>query len=98
MTAEILRSSPAPQILPSACPDACSLEVRVEDGRVVKVDGSRLNPITEGFICSKVRKLPELLYGPERLLYPARRVGPKGSSRFEQISWDEALGLAADKI
>src|SRR5262245_31292916 len=102
MTAEILRSSPAPQILPSACPldcpDACSLEVRVEDGRVVKVDGSRLNPITQGYICSKVRKLPELLYGPERLLYPARQVGPKGSSEFQRISWDEALTLAADKI
>ena len=100
--AEILRSSPAPEILPSACPldcpDACSLEVRVEHGRVVKVDGSRLNPITQGYICSKVRRLPEYLYGPERLLYPARRVGPKGSGEYERISWDEALGLAADKI
>jgi len=100
---EILRSSPASEVLPSACPldcpDACSLEVRVEDGRVVKVDGSRLNPITEGFICSKVRRLPEYLYGPVRLLYPARRVGPKGgSSEFQRISWDEALGLAVDKI
>jgi anaerobic selenocysteine-containing dehydrogenase len=91
-----------PRALPSACPldcpDACSLEVRVEDGRVVKVDGSRLNPITEGFICSKVRKLPEYLYGPERLLYPARRVGPKGSGELERISWDEALDLAAERI
>src|SRR5262245_33279825 len=102
MTAETLRSSPHPQILPSACPldcpDACSLEVRVEDGRVVKVDGSRLNPITQGYICSKVRRLPEYLYGPERLLYPARRVGPKGAGELERISWDEALDLAAEKM
>ena len=99
---EILRPPPAPEILPSACPldcpDACSLEVRVEQGRVVKVDGSRLNPITQGYICSKVRRLPELLYGPERLLYPARRVGTKGSGQYERISWDAALGLAAVKI
>ncbi|HEX9942878.1 MAG TPA: molybdopterin-dependent oxidoreductase [Thermoanaerobaculia bacterium] len=100
--AVILRSSPAPEILASACPldcpDACGLEVRVEDGRVVKVDGSRLNPITQGYICAKVRRLPEHLYGPDRLLYPARRVGPKGGGGFERISWDEALDLAAWKI
>jgi anaerobic selenocysteine-containing dehydrogenase len=100
--AEILRSSPDPNVFASACPldcpDACSLEVRVEEGRVVKVDGSRRNPLTEGFICSKVRRLPEYLYGPERLLYPARRVGPKGSSEFQRISWDEALDLAVNKM
>jgi anaerobic selenocysteine-containing dehydrogenase len=100
--AEILRSVSDFSVLPSACPldcpDACSLEVRVQDGRVVKVDGSRRNPITEGYICSKVRRLPELLYGPERLLYPARRVGRKGSAEFERISWDEALDLAAEKM
>jgi anaerobic selenocysteine-containing dehydrogenase len=92
----------APQVLTSACPldcpDACSLDVRVEDGRVVKVDGSHLNPITDGFICSKVRHLPEHLYGPHRILHPARRVGPKGAGAFESISWDEALDLAAAKI
>jgi len=83
---------------PLDCPDACSLEVRVEEGRVVKVDGSHLNPITEGYICSKVRHLPEHLYGPDRILYPARRVGPKGSGEFERISWDEALDLTASKM
>ncbi|MFL6193525.1 MAG: molybdopterin-dependent oxidoreductase [Thermoanaerobaculia bacterium] len=96
---ESLRS---PEILTSACPldcpDACSLEVRVRDGRVVKVDGTHLNPVTQGYICSKVRKLPEHLYGPDRLLHPARRVGPKGSGRFEAISWDEALDLAASRM
>jgi anaerobic selenocysteine-containing dehydrogenase len=92
----------APEVFTSACPldcpDACSLEVRVEDGRVVKVDGSRLNPITDGYICSKVRRLPEHLYGPDRILHPARRVGPKGAGEFERISWDEALDLAAARM
>jgi len=83
---------------PLDCPDACSLEVRVEEGRVVKIDGTRLNPLTEGYICSKVRRLPEHLYGPDRILYPAKRVGPKGSGEFERISWDEAFDLAAARM
>src|SRR5436305_12041767 len=91
-----------PEVFPSACPldcpDACSLEVRVVDGRVVKVDGDHRNPVTGGYICAKVRRTPEHLYGPDRLLYPARRVGPKGEGRFERISWEEALGLAAERI
>ena len=83
---------------PLDCPDACSLTVQVEDGRVVKVDGTHLNPVTDGYICSKVRRLPEHLYGPDRLLYPAVRRGPKGAGTFERISWDEALDLAAAKM
>jgi anaerobic selenocysteine-containing dehydrogenase len=97
-----LRSSAPLQVLPSACPldcpDACSLDVRVEDGRVVKLDGSRANPLTEGYICSKVRRFPDLLYGEGRLLYPAVRRGAKGEGRFERISWEEALDLAAEKM
>jgi anaerobic selenocysteine-containing dehydrogenase len=94
--------SSGPQILSGACPldcpDACSLEVRVEEGRVVKLDGSHLNPITQGYICAKVRRMPEHLYGPDRLLYPEVRTGPKGSNAYQRISWDEALDLAAAKM
>jgi anaerobic selenocysteine-containing dehydrogenase len=93
----------APERVPSACPldcpDACSLEVTVADGRVVKLDGARdRNPLTDGFICSKVRKLPQLLYGESRLRHPMRRVGAKGEGRFERISWEAALDLAADRL
>jgi anaerobic selenocysteine-containing dehydrogenase len=90
------------QVLPSTCPldcpDACSLEVRVRDGRVVKIDGSHRNPFTEGYICSKVRRFPELLYGEGRLLHPAVRRGSKGEGRFEPVSWDEALDLVAERM
>jgi len=100
--AQPLRSPAALQILSSACPmdcpDACSLDVQVEDGRVVKVDGSRVNPYTQGYICSKVRRFPDLLYGEGRLLYPAVRRGAKGEGGFARISWNEALDLAAAKL
>jgi len=83
---------------PLDCPDACSLDVTVQDGRVVEVGGSRVNPITEGYICAKVRRLPEHMYGPTRLLRPGIRVGAKGEGRFRDATWDEALGLVAAKL
>jgi anaerobic selenocysteine-containing dehydrogenase len=83
---------------PFDCPDACSLDVSVSDGRVVAVGGSRVNPMTEGYICAKVRRLPEHLYGPARLLYPGVRTGRKGEGSFRRASWDEALGLVAERL
>ncbi|MBV8118409.1 MAG: molybdopterin-dependent oxidoreductase [Alphaproteobacteria bacterium] len=74
------------------CPDTCSLAVTVEDGRIVKVRGSHALPYTEGVICNKVaRHSVEFVHGEGRLFWPLRRVGPRGSGRFERIAWDEAL-------
>jgi len=85
-------------VCPLDCPDACSLEVAVQDGRVTSIDGSSLNPVTDGYICAKVRRFPERVYGPDRLLYPAVRKGPKGLASFERVSWDEALSLVAERM
>jgi anaerobic selenocysteine-containing dehydrogenase len=74
------------------CPDTCSLQVNVEDGRIVKVRGSDAAPYTAGVICNKVaRDMAGFVHGPERLLHPLRRVGSRETSRFERISWDAAL-------
>lgn len=62
------------------------------------IDGSSLNPVTGGYICAKVRRFPERLYGPDRLLYPAVRKGPKGLASFERVSWGEALSLVAERM
>src|SRR2546428_11853704 len=78
---------------PLDCPDACSLAVTVQHGKVITIDGSHKNPVTDGFICAKVRKFGERVYGPDRLLYPAIRKGRKGEGRFKRVSWDEALEL-----
>ena len=78
-------------VCPLDCPDACSLDVTVQDGKVTVIDGSNANPITGGYICAKVRRFPERMYGPDRLLHPAVRKGPKGSGWFERVSWDDAL-------
>jgi anaerobic selenocysteine-containing dehydrogenase len=83
---------------PLDCPDSCSLDVTVQDGRVTMIDGSSLNPVTDGYICAKVRRFPERVYGPDRLLYPAVRRGPKGLASFQRVSWGEALALIADRL
>ena len=83
---------------PLDCPDHCSLSIEVEDGRVTAIDGNEVNPVTKGYICAKVRRFPEALYGPERVLEPAFRSGPKGSGQFRAVSWDEALDAVAGKL
>jgi len=83
---------------PLDCPDACSLAVTVRHGRIVDIDGSHKNPVTEGFICAKVRKFGERVYGPDRILHPAVRVGRKGEGRFKRTTWDEALDLIVERF
>jgi anaerobic selenocysteine-containing dehydrogenase len=77
---------------PHDCPDCCALETQVDDqGRAVSVRGRNDHPVTKGWLCAKVNHYLERVYHPDRLLYPLHRVGPKGSSSFERISWDEAI-------
>ena len=87
-----------PSVCPLDCPDACSLEVHVEGDRVVAVGGSRINPLTEGYICSKVRRLPEHVHGVRRVRFPAVREGRKGEGRFRRVTWDEALDTIAARM
>jgi anaerobic selenocysteine-containing dehydrogenase len=83
---------------PLDCPDACTLNVTVRGGRVTKIDGSHDNHITQGYICAKVRRFPERVYGDDRLLYPAIRRGAKGAGQFKRVTWDDALDLIAEKF
>ncbi len=83
---------------PLDCPDACTLNVTVRGGRVVKIDGATENHITSGYICAKVRRFPERVYGDDRLLHPAIRRGTKGTGLFKRATWDEALDLIAEKM
>jgi anaerobic selenocysteine-containing dehydrogenase len=83
---------------PLDCPDACTLDVTVEKGRVVKIDGGDANPVTHGYICAKVRRFAERVYGEDRLLYPAIRKGQKGQGTFNRVTWDEALDHIAERM
>jgi anaerobic selenocysteine-containing dehydrogenase len=83
---------------PLDCPDSCSLSVSLSDGRVVGLDGGHANPVTAGYICGKVRRFGERMYGPDRLLRPGFRLGPPGSGEFRWVSWEEALARVAEAM
>ena len=83
---------------PLDCPDACSLAVTVQRGKVIALDGSHKNPVTGGYICAKVRKFGDRVYGPDRLLHPGIRKGRKGDGTFERATWDAALALIVDRM
>ena len=83
---------------PLDCPDACSLDVTLQDGRITSIDGSPHNTVTNGYICAKVRRFTERVYGSDRLLYPAIRRGPKGLGLFERASWNDAMALIAQRL
>jgi anaerobic selenocysteine-containing dehydrogenase len=76
------------------CPDACSLIVSYDDGRRVILKGNPEHPITAGFTCGKVKDHIRRLQSPDRILKPMLR----SEEGWQAISWDEALGLCAQKI
>jgi len=73
------------------CPDTCTLDVEVESGKIKSISGNKLNPVTNGFICSKISKFAQRVYHEDRILYPLKRTGKKGSGEFVRISWGEAI-------
>lgn len=82
---------------PHDCPDTCSILTTVEDGKAIAVRGNPDHPFTRGRLCVKVNNYEERVYSDKRLLYPLRRVGPKGSKQFQRISWDEAIETIAKR-
>ena len=77
---------------PHDCPDTCAMIYEVEDGKLVEVRGNKEHPMTRGGLCVKLKDYHDHHYNPDRVLYPLRRVGPKGSRQYARISWDEAIG------
>ena len=80
---------------PHDCPDTCATLTTVENGRATRIAGDPDHPFTSGFLCAKVNRYLERTYHRDRLLYPMRRVGRKGSGSFVRVSWDEAIGEIA---
>jgi len=80
------------------CHGVCQVLVHLEGDRVVKVTGDPDSPTSRGFLCPKGAAAPELLYHPDRVVYPMRRKGERGDNNWERISWEEALGEMVERL
>ncbi|MDZ4135931.1 MAG: molybdopterin-dependent oxidoreductase, partial [Paracoccaceae bacterium] len=76
------------------CACRCGINVHLKSGRVSYIEGNRDHPVNKGVLCAKGASGIKQVTAPSRLRAPLRRVGPRGSGAFEEISWDEALALA----
>ena len=96
------RKSSTEQIIKTAaahhCGGCCLWKVHVKDGKIIRMepDDDQENPQLRG--CLRGHAMVQRLYAPDRLNYPMKRVGPRGSGEFERITWDEALDLTASEL
>ena len=82
---------------PHDCPDTCSMVYTVQNEKLISVKGNPDHPMTRGGLCVKLKDYEKRHYHPDRLLYPMKRTGPKGSKQFERITWEEALDTIVSK-
>ncbi|MCT4556953.1 MAG: molybdopterin oxidoreductase family protein [Pelagimonas sp.] len=78
------------------CACRCGINVHMKDGKVAYIEGNRDHPVNKGVLCAKGSAGIMQHNAPSRLRAPMKRVGPRGSGEFEEISWDEALGIATE--
>lgn len=76
------------------CACRCGINVHLKSGKVTYIEGNRDHPVNKGVLCAKGAAGIMQVTAPSRLRAPLRRVGPRGSGAFEEISWEEALGTA----
>jgi len=80
------------------CYHYCGIDVTVENGHILKVEGTEEHPVNEGRLCAKGISCRQLVTDPKRLTTPLRRVGERGSGKWKPVSWDEALDELAEKF
>lgn len=80
------------------CSTVCGTIAHVKDGRVIKIEGNPKDPNSRGKLCARGQAGLNHQYHPERLLYPLRRVGPRGGGRWRRITWDEAYDELAERL
>ncbi|MGV8084120.1 MAG: molybdopterin-dependent oxidoreductase [Coriobacteriia bacterium] len=80
------------------CIQMCPARVYLQDGVVVKIEGDPDGPISKGGLCLKGLNQMHTAYSPRHILHPMKRAGERGENKWEVISWDEAITLAATQI
>ena len=78
------------------CACRCGINVHMKGGKVAYIEGNRDHPVNKGVLCAKGSAGIMQHNSPARLRAPLKRVGPRGSGKFREISWEEALQTAVD--
>jgi anaerobic selenocysteine-containing dehydrogenase len=78
------------------CACRCGINVHLKDGKVSYIEGNKDHPVNKGVLCAKGSAGIKQVTAPSRLKAPLKRVGKRGEGKFEEISWEEALGIAKD--
>lgn len=73
------------------CDTSCGIDIFVKDGVMVNVEGMKEHPLNQGTLCSKGNSGVQIMYSPQRLNFPLKRVGERGEGKWARISWEEAL-------
>jgi len=80
------------------CHGVCQVLVHLEGDRIIDITGDPESPTSQGYLCPKGKASPKVLYHPDRLKYPLRRVGKRGENKWKSISWDEALNEIVERF
>lgn len=81
-----------------SCHGGCGALLHVRNGRLVKIEGDRDSPLNHGRLCPIGTVTVDLVNHADRLKFPQRRVGPRGSGKWERISWDAALDEISGRL
>jgi anaerobic selenocysteine-containing dehydrogenase len=80
------------------CEAICGIELTIADGAVTGIRGNDADPLSRGYICPKGVSMADVYTDPDRLRRPVRRVGAGDDARWEELGWDEAFDLVADRL
>lgn len=80
------------------CACRCGINVHLKAGEVSYIEGNRAHPVNQGVLCAKGSAGIMQINAPSRLKAPLKRIGERGSGQFEEISWDEALDIASQRL
>jgi menaquinone reductase, molybdopterin-binding-like subunit len=80
------------------CDAGCGIVVRTRDHKANKLEGNPAHPVNRGALCARGQAGLQVLYNPDRIKSPLKRIGERGSGQFEEITWDEAIKTLTDKL
>src|SRR3989304_5580179 len=78
--------------------DGASKRRNAVPGEIARVTGDRAHPLSKGYLCVKGKASLDIQNSPHRVIYPQKRVGPRGSGQWRRVSWDEALDDIAARL